>query len=209
MLLKIHPERISDHKIKHIVTALQSGAVIIYPTDTVYAIGCDIFHHKACQKVFEFKQAKKKGFNYSFVCGGLGQLSEFATHVNTPVYKLMKQVLPGPYTFILNASSKVPTIFKSVKKTIGIRVPDNPVTQAIVEALGNPLLSTSLYNDRDPVLEYETDPEIIHDTYGKRVDMVIDSGAGGLVASTVLDCTGAMIQVIREGAGDLSMLDMQ
>jgi len=209
MLLKIHPERISDHKIKQIVQVLRGGGVIVYPTDTIYAIGCDIYNHKACEKVFEFKQAKKKGFNYSFVCAGLGQLSEYATHVNTPVYKLMKQVLPGPYTFILNASSKVPTIFKATKKTIGIRVPDNAVTQAIVEALGNPLLSTTLHKDNDDILHYESDPDTIYERYGKRVDLVVDSGPGGLTPSTILDCTGTSIELVREGSGDISMLDIQ
>ena len=208
MLLKIHPERISDHKVKQIVQTLKGGGVIIYPTDTIYAIGCDIYHHKACEKVFEFKQAKKKNLNYSFVCSGLGQLSEYATHVSTPLYKLMKQVLPGPYTFILNASSKVPTIFKAKKKTIGIRVPDNSVTLAIVESLGNPLLSTSLSKDDDDFLEYESDPEIMHEKFGKRVDMVVDAGHGRLTPSTVLDCTGAQIQLLREGAGSVEMLDL-
>jgi len=208
VLLKIHPERISDHKISQIVQALRGGGVIIYPTDTIYAIGCDIYNHKACEKVFEFKQAKKKGFNYSFVCSGLGQLSDYATHVNTPVYKLMKQVLPGPYTFILNASSKVPTIFKAKKKTIGIRVPDNAVTQAIIEALGNPLLSTTLHKPDDDFLEYESDPELMHDRFGKRVDMVVDAGPGGLTPSTILDCTGAQIQLVREGLGPVDMLDI-
>lgn len=208
MLLKIHPERISDHRIGQIVQTLRGGGVIIYPTDTIYAIGCDIYNHKACEKVFEFKHAKKKGFNYSFVCSGLGQLSDYATHVNTPVYKLMKQVLPGPYTFILNASSKVPTIFKATKKTIGIRVPDNAVTQAIVEALGNPLLSTTIHKDDDDILEYESDPELMHEKFGKRVDIVVDAGPGGLTPSTILDCTGPQIQVVREGAGSIDMLDI-
>lgn len=208
MILKINHDHISTHKISQVVKCLREGGVIIYPTDTVYAIGCDAFNHKAVERVIDLKNAKKKGLNFSFACSDLSHLSEFATHVSTPIYKLMKQTLPGPYTYILTASSKVPTIFKAKKKTIGIRVPDNEIAKAIINELGNPLLTTSLLNEKDSIVEYETDAELIEEKFRKLVDMVVDGGPGGILASTIINCSGDHIIVEREGAGNLSMIDL-
>lgn len=202
MLLKIHPERISEHKITEVVKCLQKGGIIIYPTDTVYGIGCDIFSHKAAERIMQLKRVKKKPMDFSFVCSDLSELSDYASKVDTPVYKLMRKAFPGPFTFILKASKQVPKLFETKKKTIGIRVPDHPVVQAIIKSLGNPILSTSLH-DTTEVADYMTDPEEIEEKFRKLVDIVVDSGAGGNVPSTIIDCSGNEPILIRQGAGHL------
>ncbi len=202
MLLKIHPDRISDHKITEVVKCLQKGGIIIYPTDTVYGIGCDIFNHKAAERIMQLKRAKKKPIDFSFVCSDLSELSDYASKVDTPVYKLMRKALPGPFTFILKASKQVPKLFETKKKTIGIRVPDNSIVQAIIKSLGNPILSTSLH-DTNEVADYMTDPEEIEEKFRKLVDIVVDGGAGGNIPSTIIDCSGSEPILIRQGAGHL------
>ena len=206
MLLKIIPEHQSEHKLQQVVDCLRKGGVIIYPTDTVYAIGCDIMNHKAAERIKQIKETKRKEMNFSFVCSDLSQLSAYAAQIDTSIYKLMKRALPGPFTFILNASRLVPKIFDTKKKTIGIRVPKHSVTLAIVEKLGNPILSTSLYDD-DNYGEYLTDAEVIEEKFRKRVDMVVDCGPCGNIPSTVIDCTGDEPVVIREGAGNFNEIN--
>ena len=205
MLLKIITEHISEHKLMQAVNCLQKGGVIIYPTDTVYAIGCDIKNHKASERVKAMKETKRKEMNFSFVCNDLSQLSEYAAQIDTRTYKLMKRALPGPYTFILPASKQVPRIFDTKKKTIGIRVPDHAVALALVQRLGNPILSTSLH-DSNEIVDYMTDAELIEEKFRKLVDMVIDSGPCGNIPSTVIDCTGIEPVVVREGLGQVAEL---
>lgn len=205
MLLKIITEHISEHKLMQAVECLLKGGVIIYPTDTVYAIGCDIKNHKASERVKAMKETKRKEMNFSFVCNDLSQLSQYAAQIDTSIYKLMKRALPGPFTFILPASKQVPKIFDTKKKTIGIRVPNHPVAQALVQRLGNPILSTSLH-DTNEVIYYMTDAELIEEKFRKKVDMVIDCGPCGNVPSTVIDCTGNEPIIVREGLGKLEDL---
>lgn len=202
MLLSIHPENPDPKKIERVVECLKDGGVIIYPTDTVYSIGCDLNNTKAVSRVAQIKKIKIEKAHFSLVCYDLSHIAEYAKAIDTPVYKLMKKSLPGPFTFILNASSRVPKIFKSNKKTVGIRVPDNNIARQIVDALGNPVIATSVYDD-DEILEYTTDPELIHEKYEKLVDMVIDGGYGKNEASTIVDCTGPEPVLLRQGLGVL------
>jgi tRNA threonylcarbamoyl adenosine modification protein (Sua5/YciO/YrdC/YwlC family) len=201
MLVEIHPDNPQEHRLDEAVKVLKSGGLIIYPTDTIYAIGCDINHQKAVEKMAQIKGVKMEQANFSLICYDLSHLSNYAKPLDSSVFKLMKRSLPGPYTFILPASKSVPRLFTSKKKTIGIRVPDNDIARSIVLKLGNPMVSTSVHDD-DEVLEYTTDPELIYDRYKDKVDMVISSGFGKNVASTVFDCTGEEPVVIRQGAGD-------
>lgn len=205
MLVHIHPDNPDPRRIKQVIDCLKSGGVIIYPTDSVYSIGCDFTNTKAVERVARIRGIKLEKANFSFVCRDLSHLSEYTKPVENHIYKLMKRALPGPYTFILNANSAVPKIFKSNKKTIGIRVPDHPVALALVEALGHPLISTSVHDD-DEIIEYTTDPELIHEKYEDQVDMVIHGGIGNLHASTVLDCTTGDVEVVREGLGPIEGL---
>jgi tRNA threonylcarbamoyl adenosine modification protein (Sua5/YciO/YrdC/YwlC family) len=181
---------------------LNDGGVIIFPTDTIYAIGCDIYKPRAVDRVAQIKGVKKEKANFSFICHDLSHLSEFSKPIDNAVYKLMRKSLPGPFTFILGASNKVPKIFQSKKKSIGIRIPDNNIALAIVEALGNPIMSTSVHDD-DEILEYTTDPELIYERYQNQVDIVVDGGYGDNVASTIIDCTGGEPELLREGKGIL------
>jgi tRNA threonylcarbamoyl adenosine modification protein (Sua5/YciO/YrdC/YwlC family) len=201
MLLKIYPENPNPKEIQRIVEILRDGGIIIYPTDTVYAIGCDIFNNKGIEQICKLKNIDaEKAKNLSFICYDLSHISEYA-QVNNSVFKLMKKNLPGAFTFILNGSNKLPKLFKA-KKSVGIRVPDNSIIRAIVQELGNPILSTSI-RDEDDVIEYTTDPELIHEKYAEKVDIVIDGGYGGIEASTIVDCTGDEWEIIRQGKGDL------
>lgn len=201
MLLKLYPDNPNYKEFRRIVDVLKNGGVIIYPTDTVYAIGCDITNNKAIQKVAQLKSVNAEKENFSIICHSLSNLSEYA-RVDNVTFKMMKKNLPGPFTFILNASSNVPKLFKSKKKTVGIRVPDHYIPLGIVEELGNPIMTTSI-NDPDEVVEYTTDPELINEKYGKLVDLVIDGGFGNNTASTVVDCTSGDFEVIRPGIGEL------
>jgi tRNA threonylcarbamoyl adenosine modification protein (Sua5/YciO/YrdC/YwlC family) len=199
--LKIHPENPELKKILKVVECLQNGGIVIYPTDTVYGVGCDIHNQKAVEKVFQIKSLNPKKNHLSFICYDLSHIAEYAK-VENDVFKVMKKALPGAFTFILNASSKVPHILDSNKKTVGIRVPDHNIPRMIVKELGNPIITTSI-RDEDEVIEYSTDPELIYEKFKAQVDMVIDGGYGNNVASTVVDCTNGTLEVIREGLGDI------
>ncbi len=202
MLVRIHPDNPSQRLIQIVVSCLRQGGVIIYPTDTVYALGCDINQPKAVQRVAQMKGIKAEKANFSLICHDLSHISDLTRPFSTSVYKAMKKGLPGPFTFILNANNNVPKLFQSRKKTVGIRVPDNSIAREIVRELGNPIISTSVYDD-DAILEYTTDPELIHEKYEALVDIVVDGGNGGNQASTVIDCTGPEMEVVRQGKGDL------
>ncbi len=202
MLLRINPDNIDERLIWQVCNCLRKGGVIIYPTDTVYTLGCDLTHRSAYEKICKLKAIKPNKANFSIVCFDLSHISDFTQSLRTPVYKLMKRVLPGPYTFILPGNHALAKIYGYPKKTIGIRVPDNPISRAIVDELGAPILSASIKN-QDTVLEYITDPEEIYYEYQNIVDIVIDGGPGGNVPSTILDCTGSEIVVVREGAGEV------
>jgi tRNA threonylcarbamoyl adenosine modification protein (Sua5/YciO/YrdC/YwlC family) len=204
MLLKIHPETPGHRQIEKAVEILRDGGTLIFPTDTVYGLGCDVFNHKAVERVARIKGVNLEKANFSFICHSLSQLTDYARHVNNPTFKLMKQHLPGPYTFILEANSNVPRIFRNRKKTIGIRVPDNNIILEIVRELGNAVLTTSIH-DEDEVLDYTTDPELIHEHYKNQVDAVIHGGYGNNIPSTVIDCTGEFPLVIRQGIGPVDI----
>lgn len=199
MLIHLHPDNPQPRNIKTVVDCLRSGGVIIYPTDTIYGIGCDIYNQQAIERICRIKDIQSKNANFSFICRDLSHLSDYARNIDTPVFRLLKKALPGPYTFILEASKEVPKLLKTKKDTVGIRVPDHIICQTIIQELGHPIMSTSLPMDDD--VEYFTDPEIIHDIFEKQVDMVIDSGIGSMLASTIIDCTGDSPELIREGSG--------
>ena len=198
MLIRIHPDNPQPRLIKQVVESLKKGGVIIYPTDTIYGLGCDIFQHKAIERICSIKNLQPHKAQLSFVCYDLSDLSKYAKQLTTPVYRTLKQYLPGPYTFILEASKDVPKILKTKKDTIGLRIPDNKIARCIAEELGNPILSASLPGE---YVEEYTDPEIIYDKFLKLVDMVIDGGIGGTVPSTIIDFTKTEAELIREGAG--------
>ncbi len=200
MLLKIYPDNPNPRQIKTVIECLQDGGVIIYPTDTVYGMGCDIFNNKAVERVAQLKGIRKDQANFSFICYDLSQLSDFTRPISNQNFKLMKRALPGPFTFILEASNNVPKLFQSKKKTVGIRVPDNSIARLIVNELGNPIMSTSIH-DEDEIIEYTTDPELIYEKYRDKVDIVIDAGYGGNEASTVVNLVGDDIIIIRQGKG--------
>lgn len=201
--IKIYEENPNPKEIKRVVKILRDGGVIIYPSDTVYALGCDIKNTRAMERVAQLRGVKLEKANFSFVCEDLSNLSDYVKQIDTSTFKLLKRNLPGPYTFILPGNNNLPTVFKK-KKEVGIRVPDNAITQAIVHELGNPIISTSI-KDEDEVIEYTTDPELILEKWGDLVDLVIDGGYGGNIASTVIDLTGNEPEVIREGKGSLEL----
>src|SRR5687768_16490757 len=199
MLLKIHPEDPQPRLIRQIVEMLKTGSVIIYPTDTIYGLGCDIFQQKAIERIARIKKVDPQKAQLSFVCSDLSHLSDFAKQIPTSTYRLLKESLPGPYTFILPASKMVPRILQSKKDTIGLRIPDNKIALAIVRELGRPILSASLPGE---MVEDYTDPEIMHENFRNEVDIVIDGGIGGITPSTVIDCTKEEYEIIRQGAGE-------
>ena len=201
-LIKIYEENPSPKEIQKVVNVLKNGGLIIYPTDTVYGLGCDITNNTALEKIAQIKGVKLEKANFSFIVEDLSNLSEYAS-INNQNFKILKRNLPGPYTFILPGSNNLPSVFKK-KKTVGIRVPNNNISKALVAALGNPIVSTSIKDD-DEVFEYTTEPELIVEKWGKLVDLVIDGGYGDNVASTVIDLTNGDPEVIREGKGDLSI----
>ena len=202
MLLKVHPDNPAPRHIKMIVDCLNSGGVIIYPTDTVYGFACDMKNIKAVERICQIKGIKPEKANLSFIFYDLSHLSDYTMQIDNNTFKLLKKSLPGPFTFILNANSKIPKLFKSKKKTIGIRIPDSNIAREIVKELDNPIVSTSVY-DPDEIVEYTTDPELIYERYKKQVDMVIDGGFGHNVPSTIVDCTLGEPVVIRQGMGEL------
>jgi tRNA threonylcarbamoyl adenosine modification protein (Sua5/YciO/YrdC/YwlC family) len=199
MLLQIHPENPQARLIKQVVESLQKGGIIIYPTDTVYGLGCDILQHKAVERICRIKQVDPKKAQLSFVCSDLSHLSDFTKPFSNSTYRLLKEYLPGPYTFILQASKMVPKILQSKKDTIGLRIPDNNIAMAIIKELGRPILSASLPGE---MVEDYTDPEVMYENFMNEVEYVIDGGIGGMVPSTVVDCTGDEPVLIREGLGD-------
>lgn len=206
MLVRLNSETPDERALDKIITCLRNGGVIIYPTDTVYALGCDFTQAKAIERVCRLKGIKPEKSNFSFVCSDLSHLSEFTSAIPNHIFRVMKRALPGPYTFILEANNRVPKLLKQNKKTVGIRVPDNAICKAIVEQLGNPLISTSLHDTSDDILEYFSDPEIIHAQYEGQVDLVVDGGFGNIYPSTVIDCSGDQLTIVREGLGALDVI---
>jgi tRNA threonylcarbamoyl adenosine modification protein (Sua5/YciO/YrdC/YwlC family) len=202
MLIKIYPENPNPKAIAQAVEVLRKGGIIIYPTDTVYGLGCDITNQRAIEKICQIRGVKPEKANFSFVCADLRNISDYIKPIDNITFRVLKKALPGPYTFILNANNNVPKLLSSKKKTVGIRVPANSIAQEIVRELGHPILSASI-KDEDELIEYSTDPELIHEKYEDRVDLVIDGGYGGNEASTVIDCTSGEFEVIREGKGSL------
>lgn len=199
MLLHLHPDNPQPRNIRTIVECIQNGGVIIYPTDTIYGLGCDIFQPKAIEKICRIKNIQPQKAQLSFICYDLSDLSKFAKTISTPIYRLLKAHLPGPYTFILPASREVPKILKSKKDTVGIRIPDNNIARSIVRELGHPILTTTLPGE---MVEEYTDPELIHENFKDIVDIVVNGGPGGVVPSTVIDCTDDTPVIIREGLGE-------
>lgn len=204
MLLRINPDKINTNDIHTIIKDLNNGGIIIYPTDTVYALGCMLSNNRAFERLCKLKNIQPEKANFSIVCHDLSHLSDFTKPINNTVYKLMKRALPGPFTFILEANSNVPKLFKQHKKTVGIRVPNNAICKAIVKELGHPILSTSVH-DNDEIVEYTTDPEAIYDRYKEKVEIVIDGGYSLNVGSTIIDCSSGEPSIIRQGAGIIEL----
>ena len=202
--IKIYEDKPSEAAIKKVVEVLKNGGLVIYPTDTVYGLGCDITNSRALEKIAKIKGIKLEKANFSFVCSDLSNLSDYVKQIDTSTFKILKRALPGPYTFILPGNNDLPKEFRK-KKTVGIRVPDNNIALEIVKLLGNPIVSTSIH-DEDEVIEYSTDPELIFEKWNNKVDLVIDGGYGDNVASTIIDLTGYEPEVIREGKGSLDVL---
>ena len=205
MILKIYPENPNQRHLDKVINCLQDGGIVIYPTDTIYGMGCDIFKQKSIEHITEILGDRKKKDSMTFICADLSDISNYTKPIPNHIFKTMKKVLPGPFTFILEANNNVPKLLQSKKKTIGIRIPNNPIILEIVRQLGHPILSTSV-KDEDEIIEYTTDPELIYERFEDMVDIVIDGGYGDNTPSTVLDCTSGDIEVIREGKGDISLL---
>jgi tRNA threonylcarbamoyl adenosine modification protein (Sua5/YciO/YrdC/YwlC family) len=202
LFLEIHPDNPQGKFLNTIIECLKDGGVIIYPTDTVYGIGCDINKNRAVERVCKIKNIKPEKSNFSLICYDLSHLSDFTKHVSTPVYKVMRKALPGPFTFILEANSSVPKLFKHKKNTVGIRIPDNKIVREIVRLLENPILSSSV-KDEDELVEYTTDPELIYEKFQDKVDIIVNGGYGKNEASTIVDCSDGDFTIIRQGLGDL------
>ena len=202
--IKIYPDNPNEKEIQKVVKILKEGGLVIYPTDTVYGLGCDITNTKALERIAKIKGIKLEKANFSFVCNDLSNISEYVKNLDTSSFKILKRALPGPYTFILEGNNNLPKEFKK-KKTVGIRVPDNSIALELVKQLGNPIVSTSIYDD-DEVIEYTTDPELIFEKWQNRVDVVIDGGYGDNTASTIIDLTGSEPELIREGKGSIDIL---
>ncbi len=204
--IRLYEENPDPRKMDQIVEILKNGGVVIYPTDTVYGMGCDITSQKAIDRICKIKGINPKKHNFSIICADLSNISQFTRIITKPVFKLMKKAFPGPFTFILDANNQVPKILHSKKKTIGIRVPNHSIPRLLVEELGQPILTTSIH-DEDEVVEYSTDPELIFEKYQNLVDVVIDGGYGQNVASTIVDCTGSEIEILRQGLGKLEDIE--
>ncbi len=204
MLLRIYPENPNPKAIDQVVEVLRRGGLIIYPTDTVYGLGCDITNQKAIENLCALRGIKPDKAQLSFICYDLTDIALYTKPIDTATFRLLKKSLPGPFTYIFNASNQVPKLMSSKKKTVGIRVPDNSIAREIVKQLGNPIVSTSIHDD-DEILEYSTDPELIYEKFGDSVDIIIDGGYGDNQPSTVVDCTSGEFEVLREGKGDLSL----
>ena len=202
MLIRIYPENPNPKAIEQVVDCLRHGGIVIYPTDTIYGLGCAIDNHAAVEKIIRFKGINTKKAHLSFICYDLSHISDFIKPISTATFKLMKKNLPGAFTFVLNANNNIPKLFKNNKKTVGIRVPANSIIREIVKELGSPILSTSVKDD-DEILEYSTDPELIHEKFAQIADLVIDGGYGDNEPSTIVDCTGETVEIIRQGKGIL------
>lgn len=202
MLIRIYEENPNPRAIEQAVDVLRKGGVIIYPTDTVYGIGCDISNQKAIERVCKIRGLKPEKSNLSFICYDLTDISQYTKPFDTAVFRVLKKALPGPFTFIFNASGQVPKLLSTKKKTVGIRVPNNNIVRELVKELGRPIVTSSI-RDEDDIIEYSTDPELIYEKYQELVDLVIDGGYGGNVASTVVDLTSGRLDVVREGKGNL------
>jgi tRNA threonylcarbamoyl adenosine modification protein (Sua5/YciO/YrdC/YwlC family) len=201
MLIQIHPVDPQPRLTKQVAECLKDGGVIIYPTDTIYGLGCDIMQHKAVERICKIKNIDPQKAQLSFICRDLSHLSDYTKSIDTPLYRMLKNYLPGPYTFILPVSKVVPKILQSKKSTVGLRVPDNNICRHILDDLGNPILSASLPGD---MVEEYTDPEVIFEKFGQQVDFVIDGGIGGMIPSTVVDCTTGNWEIMRQGLGEWS-----
>lgn len=201
-LLPIHPVNPEPRKINRVVEVLKAGGIVVYPTDTIYGIGCDLMNRKSIERLCHIMKIKPHKLDLSFICNDLSHISDYVKRIDTPVFKLLKKALPGPFTFILESSSRVPKILDVNKKTVGIRIPDHPIPRAIVATLTNPLITSSIKDD-DLIKAYTTDPEEIYEDFKQHVDIVIDGGAGGNVPSTVVDCTKTPFEIIRQGLGDI------
>lgn len=206
MLLRINPDKPDDVSVRKAAEILREGGLIIYPTDTVYGIGCDITQTKALEKLCRLKGITLEKSNFSIICHDLSHLSDFTRPISTTVFRVLKKALPGPYTFILEANNAVPKIFQSKKKTVGIRVPKNPIVQSIVQSLGNPIVSSSLHDADDEMMDYYADPDLIYEKFKDKVDAVVNGGYGNLQASTVIDVTKGDFEVVREGLGEVENL---
>ncbi len=205
MLVEINPNNIDSRLIKQAVDVLKKGGVIIFPTDTVYSMGCDLFNKKALNNLAKLKDIKLSKAQFSIICHDLSHLSDYVKQIDRPIFKLLKQSLPGPFTFIMNATNEIPRLFDTNRKEIGIRIPDNNIILEIVKELGNPIATTSLHNQEDEIMDYFTDPYAIYERYDDDVEMIIDGGYGNLEASTVIDCTGSAPEIIRQGIGKLDL----
>lgn len=206
MLLEIHPDNPSERKIRQVVDLLENDGVIIYPTDTVYALGCDLMSKKGLEKIARIRGINPSKARFSFICENFSQLAEYAAQIDNEVFRLMKQLLPGPYTFILKASHQVPKLIQGKRASIGVRVPNNNIPLEIVRMLGRPIITASLKtNQEDDFLEYLTDPRDIDDRFAKLVDLIIDGGPGGNDGSTVIDCTTSPPELIRQGIGPIDL----
>ncbi|MFN8355759.1 MAG: L-threonylcarbamoyladenylate synthase [Spirosomataceae bacterium] len=201
--LQIHPKNPEPRKIAQVVECLRDGGVVIYPTDTIYGMGCDIHNTRAIERIAYIKGIKPQKNDFSFICNDLSHIADYA-RVSNAAFKLMKKTLPGPFTFILDVNSRVPKILHTNKKTVGIRIPNHEIPRHIVKELGNPIITTSLKDD-DEILEYTTDPELIFEKYRHQVDLVIDGGYGGNIPSTIVNATDDDFEVVRQGLGDLSL----
>jgi len=198
--LSIHPQNPEQRKINRVVELLQKGGVIVYPTDTIYGLGCDLLNRRAVERVCKIMDVKPQKLDLSFICSDLSDISKYVKRIDTPVFKILKKALPGPFTFIFESSSQVPKILDVNKKTVGIRIPNHAIPLEIVKLLGNPLITSSIKDD-DKIKEYTTDPEEIYEDFKHQVDLVIDGGAGGNVPSTVVDFTSEEIEIVRQGLG--------
>ena len=205
MILSIHPDNPNPRGIATAVECLKDGGIIIYPTDTVYTIGCDIFQQRSVERIAQIKNINIKKQNFSFICSDLGLLSDYSLPINRQAYKVVRRAFPGPFTFIFKAKSTVPKLFKSKKKTVGIRIPDHNIPIESVNMLGNPILSSSVH-DKDSIQEYSTDASLIYERFKNKVDLVIDGGLGKLTPSTVIDYSSGELVVLREGLGNIEKL---
>src|SRR5690554_4881514 len=203
MLLKIHPENPEGRKIDKIVEILRNGGIIIYPTDSVYALGCDFANQDAVDRICRLKNLDPTKANLTFMCKDISQVSEYTSQINNDIFKTMKRNTPGPFTFIIPSNNQVPKLFKNKKRTVGVRISENNIVQDIIETLGNPIISTSLKKDDDKIVEYFTDPGLIYEDYENAVDVVIDGGIGNIEPSGIVDCTGDELILIREGIKEI------